>query len=107
MKIEIPDYLQIGGHSISVEITDGVWEHEASGLYFPATKEIKIEERIDREAQEEVFIHEVIEAINSIYDLGVPHPVIQTLGIAIHQALVSGTTKREVACAAKKRKKKG
>lgn len=34
---------------------------------------------------EESFVHEAMEAINFVYDLGLPHQTIKTIGVAMHQ----------------------
>lgn len=43
-----------------------------------------------REQCETSFVHEVIEAINSIHGLELEHPKITTLGTALYQAFTSG-----------------
>lgn len=37
----------------------------------------------------ETFLHELVEAANSIYELNLPHPKIATLSVCITQALLT------------------
>ena len=88
----IPKTFQIGGHTITVINGEEKYELRSNQRYgeFNSTKhEIRIGDILPTQ-REETYVHEVIEAISGIYNLDIPHPVINQLGIALHQALTSG-----------------
>jgi hypothetical protein len=60
----------------------GECEALATGDY-----DIRVSPHLKDPAFVEVTIHELIEAINMIYDLELPHSSIQTLGVALGQLM--------------------
>ena len=83
--MKIPKTIHLAGHKIPVHIDAGV-DSDAVGQYHAAHNQIGIRSGIPQSAMEEVLFHEVVEAINHIYELNLPHAKIQTLGAALHQA---------------------
>lgn len=87
-SLVIPRQVQIAGHRIPIRSAD-CSDDEAAGLFHSKRMEILLDPNQTQSQFESTFIHELIEAINHIYALEIPHPVIQTLGEALHQALTS------------------
>lgn len=89
-KIAIPETTSIGGHDITVELVEDEALPEDYGEYVDILKKIRINRVGQRSDREETYIHEIIEAVDTIFHLELPHSAIQTLGAGIYQALVSG-----------------
>lgn len=65
-------------------------DHEdCYGQFDPETIAISIDSTLTLAHQEEVFWHEVVEAIDCLYELELEHHKIQTLGVALHQVSLS------------------
>lgn len=86
--------MKVGGHTFEIcmdERTDlFLADENALGVCDPRHKAIALSTRLDYESLCEVYIHEIIEAVNALYTLDIPHPAIQCLALGIHQALTSG-----------------
>lgn len=91
-----PDQVQMGAHDIKVHIhdkfifgtTDG---KHIVGKYVGRDHELHVvDDGAHKELSGETFVHELIEAANSIYQLNMDHRVIATLGVGLYQALSSG-----------------
>ncbi len=84
--------IRLGGHTIPVEQVDtvpGDDDEHVFGHYDPKTMSIQIRKDLSPSMAGEVFWHEVVEAINDMYELQLKHPKIQTLGVALHQVFLS------------------
>lgn len=77
----IPDLKDDGG-----ELVDGLWESEKETYGC-----ISIHAGQPPLKQFETLLHEVIEAIDHLYDLGLSHQSITTIGIGLAQTLQSVT----------------
>jgi hypothetical protein len=89
--IPIPQTTFIGGHRVKVK-KKKIWETDnAAGYYYQGN--IYLDPRNTPSDQQETYIHELIEAINHKYDLKLAHHKIQSLALALHQALTSGVMK--------------
>lgn len=86
MKFKIPKEVDIGPHTIPVKI-----QHldDNAGEYHFGDMEIRISDGMKETAQHETYWHEIVEAVNHIYELGLPHRSIQILGAGIAQAIKS------------------
>lgn len=73
--------IKIAGHHFTVDYVDGLAD---SGSTDTALNKILINKNLSKSNQESTVIHEIIEAINSIYDLNLPHQTIQTLEAALY-----------------------
>lgn len=91
MKDKIVGYVQCGNQKIPVKLSDTLIEdHEATGLWssdISGRYHIHLQAGMTTEATGEVFLHELIEMVNDLYDLGLSHNKIQTIGMALAQAL--------------------
>lgn len=84
----IPDKIRIGGYDVEVKMVDNlVNDRQHLGEYFPRTQEIHIDQAQTKQSMQETFIHEIIEAIKSIYDLEMEHSVLTLLSTCLHQVL--------------------
>jgi hypothetical protein len=87
--MQIPEKIKIGGFMVDVEFVNNLmtdWQH--SGEYHPRTQTIKIDKDCSEQEREEVFIHEVLEAIKSIYDIPLEHRDLSLLATVLHQFIV-------------------
>jgi len=83
--MKIPEKVKIGGYTISIHFKNMDDENrENMGEYHHFTQEIWLDERMTVQQCEEVFIHELLEAIKDIYILKYPHGVLNTIGVALH-----------------------
>ncbi len=88
----LPSSVSLGGHTIPIGRVDtvpGDDDEHVFGLYDEKTMSIQIRKDLSPSMAGEVFWHEVVEAINDMYELRLPHPKIQTLGVALHQVFQS------------------
>lgn len=84
--MSIPKQVIIGGHVISVrEVPNLTGRHGECGSFQLTSLAIEIDDKLPASLKEETLMHEVIEAINAIYELELPHRSIQILGVALHQ----------------------
>jgi len=74
------------GYHIPVHLAD-LRKEGAEGMWMPQEKMILLDRQLSDEAKVEVFLHEAVEAVNSTYDLRLPHWKIQTLGLALFEML--------------------
>ena len=85
----VPRSFCVAGHRFRVEYDNTITSSGACGMMLAQHLMIKIDPNQEQSIIEETFIHEMIEAINYIYELELDHPKIQTLGAAIHHAMNS------------------
>jgi hypothetical protein len=81
----IPKSLTVGPHEIAV--VRGPLED--AGQFSFGDLEIRINDGLKPSAQFETLTHEIFEAINLVYELGLPHRSIQILGAAMAQVIKS------------------
>ena len=90
-KRKLPKSIEIGGHTIRIELDDTLGDRgESYGQWHGSCNLIVIDPRYGEETTSETFLHEVIEAINGKTEMGLTHPQIQTIALLLHQALISG-----------------
>ena len=64
------------------------------GEYSPFEQRIKIATGLTKQQRDETLIHEILEAINDIYELGLDHnEQLCKLSVALHQILVDNPQK--------------
>lgn len=87
--MKIPDNIKIGGFNIDVEFVDNlIIERGSLGEYHPRTQTIRIDKDNSNQQKEETFIHEVLEAIISIYDIEIEHKDLSIMATVLHQILL-------------------
>ncbi|EUJ53842.1 hypothetical protein [Listeria fleischmannii] len=79
--------IKIAGYQIKVEESDVLIPSEMRvGEYSPIEQVIRIASNLTKQQAAETFIHEILEAINNIYELGLDHDEqLCKLSVAIHQ----------------------
>ena len=86
MKLNIPGSIRIGPFDIKVRMLDEKLM-ESTGEYLPYFKEMHLDETRPEDVTQETFVHEVIEAINRHYEVGLEHKQITVLGMALSQVI--------------------
>jgi hypothetical protein len=95
--MQYPDKMQIGGNTINVEVLNEPIRKVDDltyviGEYHPIARTMKCyHSEAHKDTCGESFVHETVEAIDSLYDLGLPHQTITTLATALYQAYSSGS----------------
>jgi hypothetical protein len=80
----------VGGHKLRVAFVEDLHNEDkvkCYGTYSYDLGLIELEVRTSDAIQHETFLHECIEALNMVYELGLPHHKIQTIGAGLHQLL--------------------
>lgn len=87
--------IKIAGYQVSIMEDETILANESRiGEYSPFEQKIKIAKGLTKQQKEETLIHEVLEAINDIYELGLDHDEqLCVLSVALHQMLVDNNTK--------------
>lgn len=85
--MKIKKSLRIGPHKIKVRF-DGPWlDEDSCGNFILDLLQISIASNLPPSLTIETYLHEIIEAINAIYELKMKHSSIQTMGVALLQVL--------------------
>lgn len=86
--MKIPEKVKIGGYIISIHFKNMDDEHkENMGEYHHFTQEIWLDERMTVQQCQEVFVHELLEAIKDIYLLDYPHEILNINGVVLHSII--------------------
>lgn len=93
----IPSSVKILGHEYVVKKIELGSGHEICGDCDASASVIRINTQITRTQMESTFLHEVIEAINSLLDLGLAHPQIMGVEVGLYQVLTENGLLREIA----------
>lgn len=82
--------IKIAGYRVKILIDKKLMGNEARlGEYSPFEQRIKIASGLTKQQKDETLIHEILEAINDIYELGLDHnEQLCKLSVALHQILV-------------------
>ena len=84
----IPKEIKIGGFKVIVNLVDNlISDRDSYGEYSPRTQEIRIDKTNTRQLQEETFLHEVMEAITSIYAIDITHKDLSIIATVLHQII--------------------
>jgi len=86
-KVKVPDKIKIGPYEVKIEIVKNrALDRDHAGEYF--TRELKIDlDESYKERHGEILMHEIIEAINDLYNLNIEHHDMMVLGVALYQML--------------------
>ncbi len=87
--MQIPEKVKIGGYEISVCWVDNlVLERDHIGEYRHREQAIVIDSATTTQQRQETFIHEVLEAITSIYSIDFfDHKDLANLSVVLHQVI--------------------
>lgn len=87
-NMNLPDKVRIGPYDIKVEVVENLAvDREHGGEYSPRELKISLDSSL-RKRHGEILIHEIIEAINDIYNLKINHDDMMVLGMALYQLLI-------------------
>jgi len=91
MKFVIPrKQFEMGARTIKIKHKVEVGQYgEANGMALFERGELVIDPSMPEDVQLEILIHEWVEWANFLYELGLDHNVIQSLGAALGQAIKS------------------
>lgn len=85
----IPDKIKIAGYEITIKIINKLIEkREHLGEYSPMEQEISIDINNTKQQRFETFIHEIFEAIMSVYGIKLEHDKLNLLAVALHQVIM-------------------
>jgi hypothetical protein len=88
--MRIPENIQVGPFEIKVEFAkELIINRGVYGEYHPKKHKILIDESNSKQQKWGTFIHELVEACNSIYGLKMGHDLIETLSVGLSQGLIS------------------
>jgi len=81
--------IKIAGYQVKVQESAHLLDnYNCFGEYSPTTQTIKLDARLTRQQKEETLMHELLEAINSIYDLNLDHDnQLCKLSVVLHQVI--------------------
>lgn len=87
--------IKIGGYRIGVEFSDTIIPNNSRvGEYSPIEQVITISNGLTSQHKKETLIHEVLEAINDIYELGLDHDEqLCKLSVILHQVVSDNHSK--------------
>ena len=88
--MQIPDTLKIGGHNYTVKSNPTCAMDDGSvsmGRHCGSQEIIEINPNYSPSAQANTLLHEIIEAVNWSYELGLEHNQITALDCALFQIL--------------------
>ena len=89
-RLRVPQRTQMAGLEIQIVRGDALAAvAECCGQWRSGEQRILIDSSLPRESQESTYVHELIEAANTIGELGLRHRQIETLAGLLHQALTT------------------
>lgn len=82
--------IKVAGYQVKIETDRNILANESRlGEYSPFEQRIRLAEGLTVQQKSETLIHEILEAINDIYELGLEHDEqLCKLSVAIHQIMV-------------------
>ena len=85
--MNLPDEVKVGPYDIKVEVIQNIAiDREHGGEYSSRELKISLDSSIEKR-HGEIFWHEIIEAINDIYNLKINHDDMMVLGVVLYQVL--------------------
>lgn len=86
-NMNLPDKVRIGPYDIKVEVVENLAiDREHGGEYSPRELKISLDSSL-RKRHGEILMHEIVEAINDIYNLKINHDDMMVLGVVLYQVL--------------------
>jgi len=85
----IPEEIKIGGFLIGIELVEHLVNERGNlGEYHPRTQTIKLDKDNTKQQNQETLIHEILEAVTSIYDIEMQHKDLSNMAVVLHQILL-------------------
>lgn len=85
--MKIPKKIKISGHVLKIKEVAELDNNQNLGRYTMSKNEILLDKNSDVQQKESTFFHEIIEALNSMYEIGLKHRDISTLENSLYQVL--------------------
>ena len=86
--MEIPDKIKVGAYYFKVYFEKNLSRsRDRFGEFRPSPQEIALDPDCTEDLQGETLLHEVVEALNWMYDMQLNHHIIALLGTGLHQIL--------------------
>jgi len=85
--MRIPKSVKIGGFNYDIILGDIAANRDKYGEISTLYSTITIEKNMTHQKQEETLLHEVLESIDSHYELDLKHSVLQTICFAMIQVV--------------------
>lgn len=86
--MNLPDKVRIGPYNIKIEVVENLTiDREHGGEYSPRELKISLDSSL-RKRHGEILMHEIVEAINDIYNLNIRHEDMMVLGMALYQLFI-------------------
>lgn len=83
--MKIPSKVKIGGHIYNISHVDNlIRDRDHMGESCGDQLSIKIDKSLPKSVQQSVFIHEILEQFNFVYNIGLEHKQIYDLETAIY-----------------------
>ncbi len=87
-KGNIPDSIRMNGQRVNIAFSPTLLtDRSECGVYHDARMVINLAEELPPEKAEQIFLHEIVEAINESHELNLPHRTICTLSQSLYQVL--------------------
>ena len=94
--MKIPEKVKIGGQTFSVTWkTLGNSSDTSTGACQWGMNRIWLDSGFPRSVQESTFLHEIIEAIDGLFELELSHPTIKALEHALYEVLTDNDLLKE------------
>ena len=86
--MNIPERLKVGGLDYEVSFVENLArDYGANGSHWGNALKIKIDDSLPRQNQETTFLHEIIEALNFVYEIKLEHKQLSVLEAGLYQVL--------------------
>lgn len=85
--MHIPNNVKIGGHTYCIELVSPNIIEGDNGQTWLKLQKIRIDKDLPQDRKDSVLVHEILEVINSDYELELPHKTIQCLEELIHMVI--------------------
>lgn len=88
--MKIPEQIKIGPYTFKIKYIDRLWvKEDCRGQFCPDKAEIQLDSEMSEQYKEEVFVHEIVEAIKWSYNLDIKHQDLNTLGMVLTEVMTS------------------
>jgi hypothetical protein len=89
MGWELPEQITVAGIHFKIDVSNSV-PKKGLGAMSLGHQEITLWDGMSEELLRDVFVHEVVEAINMVYGIELRHDQLSVLSVALRQLLEDG-----------------
>jgi len=87
--MNVPSSVKVGAFIIAVNRDPFLMaSREAYGEYHPSKLEIVLDTNLNKQKEGETLLHEMLEAIDAIYDIELDHHKLSLMATALHQVVI-------------------